>query len=460
MIRQLLMFWATLCAAAAAESNSAYLFAYFTGESPLGEQIYFAVSEDGMHWMDLNNSEPVLVSNVGEKGVRDPSLLRTKEGKIILLATDLRIANGKGWQAATSTGSTSIVIWESEDLRQWSAPRLVDIAGGIPDAGCAWAPEAILDEESGEYFVTWATISPRDGERKARIFGARTTDFRTFSGHELHIARPGQDVIDTQIIRVEGAKHKYYRVSCDGQITFEAGDSLHGTWERCGNLSYLGFTGKQVEGPILFKYNGQQKWGLLMDQYSSSRGYLPFVTSNLDDSRGFAVVPAADYNLGASRKRHGGILGITRDELSALKAKWPSTKSARIASAGNPARLLRHYSFQLRMDTEVNPAEDALWRLVPGLSGQSGTVSLRSVNYPDRFVTATADGVAMDPNDNSPAFRARATFTQSPGLADARGTSFRLQDSPSLYLRADDNGFGVGAVSTPADQQRATFLIR
>ena len=302
MIRQLLMFWATLCAAAAAESNSAYLFAYFTGESPLGEQIYFAVSEDGMHWMDLNNSEPVLVSNVGEKGVRDPSLLRTKEGKIILLATDLRIANGKGWQAATSTGSTSIVIWESEDLRQWSAPRLVDIAGGIPDAGCAWAPEAILDEESGEYFVTWATISPRDGERKARIFGARTTDFRTFSGHELHIARPGQDVIDTQIIRVEGAKHKYYRVSCAGQITFEAVDSLHGTWERCGNLSYLGFTGKQVEGPILFKYNGQQKWGLLMDQYSSSRGYLPFVTSNLDDSRGFAVVPAADYNLGASRK--------------------------------------------------------------------------------------------------------------------------------------------------------------
>lgn len=51
-----------------------YLFVYFTGESEDGEQIYFAVSSDGLHWNDLNDGKPVLRSHVGEKGVRDPLL--------------------------------------------------------------------------------------------------------------------------------------------------------------------------------------------------------------------------------------------------------------------------------------------------------------------------------------------------------------------------------------------------
>ena len=36
--------------------NTGYLFVHFTGEQPGGEQIYFAVSEDGLHWKDLNLS--------------------------------------------------------------------------------------------------------------------------------------------------------------------------------------------------------------------------------------------------------------------------------------------------------------------------------------------------------------------------------------------------------------------
>ncbi len=33
---------------------AAYLFAHFIGEQKDGEQIYFAVSQDGRHWKDLN----------------------------------------------------------------------------------------------------------------------------------------------------------------------------------------------------------------------------------------------------------------------------------------------------------------------------------------------------------------------------------------------------------------------
>lgn len=44
----------------------AYLFVHFTGEDENGEQIYFSVSKDGLHWMDLG-SGPALVSDIGEK---------------------------------------------------------------------------------------------------------------------------------------------------------------------------------------------------------------------------------------------------------------------------------------------------------------------------------------------------------------------------------------------------------
>ena len=69
-----------------------------------------------MHWKDLGNG-PVLVSDVGEKGVR----------KFHIIATDLRIANGKGWDTAQYEGSTGLITWESEDLINWSKAQRVEM---------------------------------------------------------------------------------------------------------------------------------------------------------------------------------------------------------------------------------------------------------------------------------------------------------------------------------------------
>lgn len=94
-----------------------YLFAHFIGEAQLGEQVYFASSRDGLHWKDLNSGNPVLISDIGEKGVRDPFIIRdVLNGKYIIIATDLCIASGKGWWSAQHNGSTNIIVWESKDL--------------------------------------------------------------------------------------------------------------------------------------------------------------------------------------------------------------------------------------------------------------------------------------------------------------------------------------------------------
>ncbi|MFC5471815.1 hypothetical protein ACFPPD_24365 [Cohnella suwonensis] len=73
------------------EVMDAYLFVHFREkESPDGEQIYFALSQDGFNWETVNKGRPVLWSENGEKGVRDHSIVRAKNGKFYILATDLR----------------------------------------------------------------------------------------------------------------------------------------------------------------------------------------------------------------------------------------------------------------------------------------------------------------------------------------------------------------------------------
>lgn len=333
-----------LCAAAfaqlpalAAADHPDLLLVHFTSDKADGEQIYFATSEDGYRFTDLNGSRPVLVSNVGDKGVRDPSIIRSAKGdKFYILATDLRMANGRGWDAAMHRASTSIVIWESGDLVNWSAPRLVDIAGAIPQAGCAWAPEAIYDEDSGDYIVYWTTISPRDGVDKPRIYYSRTRDFATFSPAQPYIDRPGPaGLIDTQIVKIDDPKapYRYVRASGDGQLTLEGSQSILGTWTVLGDLRPIGLTGNDVEGPILFKMPKSDQWALWVDQYRTRGGYLALVTNDLAHPETFRRIEPARISYGASKKRHGSVLNISAGEYRRLLAKWPAVSTTVPAAA-------------------------------------------------------------------------------------------------------------------------------
>ncbi|WP_208591922.1 glycoside hydrolase family 43 protein [Gracilibacillus suaedae] len=298
-----------------------YLFAHFIGEQKNGEQIYFALSKDGLHWRELNHKQPVLYSTIGECGVRDPFLIRSHDdSRFYLLATDLSIYHRGGWHntEATVTGSHSIIIWESFDLVNWSEPWKVEVAP--KEAGCAWAPEAIYDEENDDFLVFWAS-SIGTG---IHIYASKTRDFRTFTKPELYITR-GEDktIIDTTIIKV---KDTYYRASGDGQITIEKSQHLMGDWEVISTLQSLGFgfTGEDVEGPQFFKFNGEDKWGLIVDQYATDKGYLPFITSDIGDTSGskWQMLKPQAFSFGSLKKRHGTILPITKKEYDEIVAKW------------------------------------------------------------------------------------------------------------------------------------------
>ncbi|MFD0817632.1 glycoside hydrolase family 43 protein [Micromonospora zhanjiangensis] len=450
----------------AAAPDTAYLMAHFTGESPIGEQIYFATSTDGLRWTDLNGSLPVLTSTVGERGVRDPALVRSPAGdRFRLLATDLRIARDKGWDAAQHAGSRSLVVWESTDLVNWSAPRLANVAGNIPSAGCAWAPEAIYDPANGDYIVYWATISPLDGVDKARIYYSRTTDFRTFSPARMYINRPGtQGIIDTQILEIPGSTggYRYLRASGDGQITIEGSNQLLSGWTRLGDLSGQGLPGSQVEGPILHKFNDRNEWGLYVDQYATGRGYLPLTTTNPAAPGSYRVRATSEYDLGASRKRHGTILPITQAQLTALRSKWGGTPAGvnRIQSYNYPDRYVRHYDFDARIDPDVNPLVDSQWRIVPGLANPAGgTVSFESVNYPGYYLRHYNYDFVLAQNDNTATFRGDATFKRVAGLADPAAVSFQSYNFPDRYLRHYSYLLRIDPIGSAVDRADATFRI-
>ena len=303
-----------------AADNGGFLFVTFDGErSQKGEQIYFALSRDGRRWEALNGREPVLVSGIGEKGARDPYLLRGEDGKFRLLATDLSIFLNPQWKRAIEKGSHSILVWESADLVHWSEPRLAEVAA--PDAGCTWAPEAIYDPESRRYLVYWSSTSPGDGYKKQRIWGAWTTDFRTFGEPFVYVEKPTL-VMDTDIVR--GDDGNYYRFSEDAKYqatTMEVSDRVTGVWREVPGFTLA--RQKGLEGPACFRLkpaeNGRPAtWCLLLDAFAKHQGYQAFVT---DDLAGGKFTPDPGFQF-PFRFRHGSVLALDTEEFDRLRVAY------------------------------------------------------------------------------------------------------------------------------------------
>lgn len=317
----------------ATEAYAGYIFTYFTGEnSPHGEQVYFALSEGNnpLRWRELNGGRPVLTSTLGEKGIRDPFLIRSPEGdRFYLIATDLKIYGNWDWGRAQSEGSRSIIVWESNDLLTWSQPRKVEVAP--PEAGNTWAPEAFYDEQSGEYVVFWAsrlfekgTRSGGDGYQK--MMYSKTRDFNTFSEPQVYMDY-GYSTIDTTMIAHNGKIHRFTKDEREhgasspyGKMVFhEVLDSIFDTnqtliKEGTGEI-------KGVEGPTVFKSNTEDKWYLFVDEFRG-RGYIPLETRDLNSGK---WTISANYALPKS-PRHGTVIPVTKSEYDAIAAKFGVSK--------------------------------------------------------------------------------------------------------------------------------------
>lgn len=317
-----------------------YLFTYFTGEGTAdGEQVHFALSEgnDALRWRELNGGAPVLTSTQGDRGVRDPFLLRSPDrDRYFLIATDLRMYGNGDWEQVQRTGSRSLAVWESTDLVTWSDQRVVQVAP--PTAGNVWAPKAHHDPERDAYVVFWASklYAEEDpdhtGDTYHRMLYATTRDFVTFSEPQVW-HDPGHSVIDSTLVR-EG--DTYYRFTKDERspdsgtacAKFLTQERSHYLLDPSYELVAEGIGSpalSQGEGPAVFRSNTEEKWYLFIDEFGG-RGYVPFETTDLASGR---WTPSLDARL-PRNSRHGTVLPVTQEEYDRLAAAHPA------ADAGSP----------------------------------------------------------------------------------------------------------------------------
>ena len=291
---------------------SAYLFAHFTSDTKDKEHIWFSVSRDGLHWMDLGGDEPILTSKLGTQGIRDPFILYDeKVKKYFIIATDLNTSSGD-WYKFSHKGSRSIFVWESEDLINWSEERLVEV--GIKNAGCVWAPEAVFCKEKDAWFVFFASCVREKGQlhHKQRIYGTFTKDFKEFSPTFKFIDAK-TDVIDTNIVWDNGYYYRFSKDETNKLITIERSKELTSEhWENVESKIFSVFYG--LEGPETYYLDDMKKWCLIADQYHTNSGYTPFLCDDLASGE-FVQLHNDQYDMGKRKKRHGSILKIS-DEIA------------------------------------------------------------------------------------------------------------------------------------------------
>ncbi|KUO14578.1 family 43 glycosylhydrolase [Streptomyces dysideae] len=432
-----------------------YMFSYFTGEGTSdGEQLYAALSKgnDPLKWREINDGKPVLTSTLGEKGLRDPFIIRSPEGdKFFQIATDLRIYGNGDWDGAQRSGSKSIMVWESTDLVHWTDQRLVKVS---PDsAGNTWAPEAFYDAGRGEYVVFWASKlydnEAHSGSTYNRMMYATTRDFHTFSEPKVWIDR-GYSVIDSTVIQHEGT---YYRLSKDERnntsstpnskfIFEEKSDSLLDlSWDAVAEGIGKGAM-NAAEGPLVFKSNTEEKWYSFLDEFGG-RGYIPFETTDLASG---TWTPSTGYDL-PSKPRHGTVLPVTQAEYDRLlRAYQPDqlVESVEDISVKTrigdppvlPATVIAEYADGVKRPVSVT------WDDVPASAyAQAGTFTVEG-SLPDGAALKVKAGVTV--SEEGPDVPAdlvlRYDFDETGGniARDSSGHGYH-----GTYVRTPDFGTGV-----------------
>ncbi|TWT01478.1 LamG-like jellyroll fold domain-containing protein [Planomicrobium sp. CPCC 101079] len=396
-------FEVTVVADPGKKEYDAYFFSYFTGEYEGGEEISFATAKDPLRWNALNNGQSVIQSDMGEKGLRDPFVMRSPEGdKFYMIATDLKMGESTNFDQAQITGSHSLMVWESDDLVNWSEQRMVEVAP--ENGGNTWAPEAIYNEKTGEYVVFWASSIPdkdtygsypngRPNGQYNVMYYATTRDFYEFSEPKVMIDE-SFPTIDTSFVQDGNTLYRFTKSEVNYKVYYEKAlnffDDLDGIEEngfqfepiagtKSGNRGLIGHGGNN-EGQTIFKDLKEEKWYLFLDSWP----YHVRWTTDLEDGQQLVnnVLPESEYALPPG-PRHGTVIPITTGEYDALQEKYGMP-------APEPAKKpVVHYTFD-KDDVEGTTVKDA-----SGNGHDAELVGGAAINESD-FVEGKTEAVDLD----------------------------------------------------------------
>ena len=275
-------------------NDTVYLFSTF--KEPEQDGLRFAWSPDGHHWANIPGL--FLRVNVGQKLMRDPSILRGPDGTFHMVWTS-------GWHGDKGFGYA-----HSRDLAHWSPQRLLRVMAHEPKVRNVWAPELFYDRKGQQFIICWASNMPEhpdDRRSQHHLYFTTTRDFKTFAPAKLFFD-PGFDVIDGQIVQ---NGDRYALVFKDNtrpgsRIHVAFSDNATGPWTDISEP----FTEQNTEGPAVLKLGDD--WVIYYDKYRAHQ----YGAVRTHDFRTFTNV--TDEMTFPEGLKHGTAFPVTRKELNYL----------------------------------------------------------------------------------------------------------------------------------------------
>ena len=306
-----------------------YLFAYFTNNSTEGQQVCYAVSDNGLDFTPLNDGKPVLASDTisVSGGVRDPHILRGDDGWFRMVLTDMDWQKGK-WS------NRGIVMLRSRDLIHWQHNTVhfpTRYAGRDAEkADAVWAPQTIgplQTSPKGEekYMVYFSLHSPKDGPfpQDAVFYAYANDDFTDLLGDEpQRLFTFDGPTIDTDIVRDrQGKYHIFFNTwggGGTGRRQFVAEDLHHPeNWRLLPGLMQPEGMKMKSEGssayPLVTQNMEPETWVLAYD--CCADGVFHFCTTT--DMEHFTLARETKTT-GTFTPRHGSIIPLTEAEYQQL----------------------------------------------------------------------------------------------------------------------------------------------
>ncbi|WP_300726348.1 glycoside hydrolase family 43 protein [uncultured Bacteroides sp.] len=327
------------------EPYSSYLFAFFSNNSPDGEQIRYALSDDGFNYQSLNEGRPVVASDTIalKKSIRDPYITRSQDGKTYyMVMTDMR--SDEGWQS-----NDGLILMKSNDLIHWQH-KAIDFPTRFPNLEgfdkdnlhAVWAPQIIWDDQAKKYMIYYSigrhdweypTEDPNFNQPYFKIFYSYVNDDFTDVTEPKLLFDFGKAAIDGDIV-YSPTEQKYVLFFKDEGRSVMNGDfrTMQGVMRATSkNLTgpyeiewrHLNKEGQYpVEGSSVFKLIDKDEYVLMYDCYAE--GYYQFCKSS--DLKNFTFVQNTKTE-GTFTPRHGSVMHITATERAMLEA-WSALQIA------------------------------------------------------------------------------------------------------------------------------------
>ncbi len=283
------------------DEYAGHIISYFSEVTENPETMKLAYTLNGVEWFSLNNDLPVLRAAQGTQRLRDPSILRKKDGTFCVLAT-------QGYD------NDSIYVYDSGSLTAFGNERLVKVNQAPLSEKQAWAPEGFYDRLLDKYVIYWSSVE--DGGMYYNL----SDDLVEVSAPEP-LLDAGFPVIDGTIVRQEDG---WAIILKDEREPMEDYSQLFvgyakDTWKDFGDFTDP-ISGHQMEGPMAMRDMENEGWYIFCDNYTNYR----FVSLYSEDlfSRYFAEVPEEYLTIPLDCPAHSYAIPVTRRELDKVIAAY------------------------------------------------------------------------------------------------------------------------------------------